>query len=700
MKKFLIHFLTFLNFVAISCIGQTVPSRTTSGDIIRREINNKYVNGLTKQYTISQLRGINPTLSDSSQIYYLTSSEKEGNFKLDISDDSTADNGGTCIRTKNGLRLKRIIQDNIYSEWFEGTDLQKIQKAINYLIANKGGTLKLLAKTYNLDGGTIYINPTSEIPISIQGSTLNIRDEEDGSGNKGTTITRTSAGDIFRVNLDSNGASVLPTSQQYFGFSIQDINFSGKNGSVGINAIKTFRTRAIYKALSANRIDYLVIQPDTDINGASNYCDHSVFEAIRVVQSRLGGLKLSYTDGSIINGFYFENPNLTCTNGIEIFAGSGTVIKGVVLGLSLNHQINANSSFIKLRSCSSISLVGLHLESSKFENLFEVFYSNAITFESCHIRFYYNNLLKTTNSNYVTLRNFDIWANIQSSYSDIKILGSDAESKVVTTENFLIGSYPDKTQRTLSYSNEVLNSYKYDNEKTVITGYVNSLSNYAYSEFVNQRMRATTDYSWLTGYRSKPLFYANGKTGVISSSFLAEDSPYIFKGDSGDAYQIRANDGVLKYRVSSSGNVVANKYYNIAAINNFDMSTNSMVYYAAGIQRFKIFTTGEVLVGDDSLSSSTTEKLQVKGDLRFTLLGAKIKFTTGTNSSLNSATLIAGTVTINANIITANSIVLITGQNCNSCGSYYVSSKTAGTGFTITSTNASDTSTVGYLIIN
>lgn len=96
-------------------------------------------------------------------------------------------------------------------------------------------------------------------------------------------------------------------------------------------------------------------------------------------------------------------------------------------------------------------------------------------------------------------------------------------------------------------------------------------------------------------------------------------------------------------------------------------------------------------------------KLDVNGMLRVQaafFANSSINITAGANKAVSTATLSGGTVTVNSTFVTANSIIYVTGQSCTNCGSYYISAKSAGVSFTITSTNASDASTVAFLIIN
>lgn len=65
------------------------------------------------------------------------------------------------------------------------------------------------------------------------------------------------------------------------------------------------------------------------------------------------------------------------------------------------------------------------------------------------------------------------------------------------------------------------------------------------------------------------------------------------------------------------------------------------------------------------------------------------------------AVLVAGTKTVNTTLALTGSTILLTSQiDGGTVGFLRVSSRVSGTSFTITSSNALDTSTVGYIIIN
>jgi hypothetical protein len=90
---------------------------------------------------------------------------------------------------------------------------------------------------------------------------------------------------------------------------------------------------------------------------------------------------------------------------------------------------------------------------------------------------------------------------------------------------------------------------------------------------------------------------------------------------------------------------------------------------------------------------------QIK-DFIFGISGNGIYVKEGTNATMGSATLVAGNTTISTTAVTANSRIFLTSQvDGGTVGFLRVSSRTAGTSFVITSSSATDTSTVAWIII-
>ena len=88
------------------------------------------------------------------------------------------------------------------------------------------------------------------------------------------------------------------------------------------------------------------------------------------------------------------------------------------------------------------------------------------------------------------------------------------------------------------------------------------------------------------------------------------------------------------------------------------------------------------------------------GTLDIKQAGKGLQVSEGANGKQGrTAAMTAGTITVANTSVTANSEIFLTGQVLGgTAGGLNVSSRTAGTSFTITSTNAADTSTVGFLI--
>jgi hypothetical protein len=77
-----------------------------------------------------------------------------------------------------------------------------------------------------------------------------------------------------------------------------------------------------------------------------------------------------------------------------------------------------------------------------------------------------------------------------------------------------------------------------------------------------------------------------------------------------------------------------------------------------------------------------------------------IKINDGANEQMGASVLVAGTVVVNNTKVTANSRIFLTSQvDGGTPGFVRVSARVAGTSFTILSSNALDTSTIGWLIL-
>ena len=118
------------------------------------------------------------------------------------------------------------------------------------------------------------------------------------------------------------------------------------------------------------------------------------------------------------------------------------------------------------------------------------------------------------------------------------------------------------------------------------------------------------------------------------------------------------------------------------------------------------FTGGNLILQNGGTFTDAGDRLQVNGNLNLTTAGNKIKMVSSSNTatattySSGTTTLISGTITVTTTSITASSNVILTLQNCSNCGTVYLNGRTAGTSFTIASTNILDGSLVYWEIRN
>jgi hypothetical protein len=89
-------------------------------------------------------------------------------------------------------------------------------------------------------------------------------------------------------------------------------------------------------------------------------------------------------------------------------------------------------------------------------------------------------------------------------------------------------------------------------------------------------------------------------------------------------------------------------------------------------------------------------------DLKIKTAGNGIYIKEGTNATMGTATLTAGAVTISTTKVTASSRIFITNQGLGTVTSpkeLAVTARVAGTSFTVTSADNTDTSTFAWMIV-
>ena len=110
-------------------------------------------------------------------------------------------------------------------------------------------------------------------------------------------------------------------------------------------------------------------------------------------------------------------------------------------------------------------------------------------------------------------------------------------------------------------------------------------------------------------------------------------------------------------------------------------------------------------VGATGFGSTTapTDKVEITGNLALLVAGNKLKIATGSNASMGTATLVAGTVTVSTTAVLTGSTIFISRNTTGGTLGHLsapAASITNGTSFVINSSDSGDTSTVNWLIIN
>lgn len=117
------------------------------------------------------------------------------------------------------------------------------------------------------------------------------------------------------------------------------------------------------------------------------------------------------------------------------------------------------------------------------------------------------------------------------------------------------------------------------------------------------------------------------------------------------------------------------------------------------------FYLGEFLAGQfywRTPSNFDSYTFDVNADLRISRLGQGLYIKEGTNATMGTATLVGGTVTVSNTKVTASSRIFLTIQSLGTVTSpkaIAVTARIAGTSFTITSADGTDTSVVAWQII-
>ncbi len=382
--------------------------------------------GSLQYMTIAQLRA---SVADSARAVYIIDEGREGVFLYDSLDTSSADDGSMVI-VSNGHRYIRKIQNSVVNvEYFgavgdfDGTNGKDntlaFQRGINYLIARGGGVLEVPNKKYKVSG-TISINPSSHVAITVKGNVLNTRPNGNTLGLP--SLIKDTDGDLFRVNLKDDGSANILYPNGYASLAVSGLEVKAKDTSISVVGFKMWRTRVVMQGVSGSNLSYLVLQPDKDALDSSNYCDHSRFQDIRIANSKNGGLQLYGSDASFVNGLYLESTTASFKNLLTVRSTRSMSISGVNFWTPTAYTPTDGSRIIDITSCKGVSLENIHIERSWVKDIFYFASTDGIKVSGITTEFLYNTAFRFRyNNKNVSISNWSAKADVNAGGSDIAV---------------------------------------------------------------------------------------------------------------------------------------------------------------------------------------------------------------------------------------------------------------------------------------
>jgi len=145
-------------------------SLVTDGTGVKYPTIDAISGGTVYKRTIAQIRALTGILPNIS--FYTTNINQEGFWYYDATDTTSADNTGTVLVTADGKRIKRVVNGNIYPEWFGaiGDAVTDDASAINSAISVATNKNLVFTKRYLIKSKLVLKSNTSY--IGVKGSEI------------------------------------------------------------------------------------------------------------------------------------------------------------------------------------------------------------------------------------------------------------------------------------------------------------------------------------------------------------------------------------------------------------------------------------------------------------------------------------------------------------------------------------------------
>lgn len=175
----------------------------------------------------------------------------------------------------------------------------------------------------------------------------------------------------------------------------------------------------------------------------------------------------------------------------------------------------------------------------------------------------------------------------------------------------------------------------------------------------------------------------------LRASFSSAGLFSIFKSNAALSLDNGSNTSAIYSVLANNG---GNYYIGADDSTGSTMCTGSEAYALAVVNA----NARSVIIGTNNIARMVVNSA---GQVSLQTVGTGFSIKEGSNAKMGTATLVAGSVVVNTTAVTANSRIFLTSQvDGGTPGFLRVSTRTAGTSFTIVSGSATDTSTVAWII--
>ena len=294
-----------------------------------------------------------------------------------------------------------------------------LQAAVTAVIADGGGTLYVPAGRYRIMG-TVYINmPGSTKPFRLVGDFVDGYLTTPIPTGDGTVLFKSNAGDMFRVNLDTD---LSPAGNWYdYGGSVffEHLAFEGTAGATTYG-IRMYRTRVVMRHITSYILDGLMMQDRTgsDANW-DNYCDQGLYEDIRFISQKHTAMSLTGTDATVFNRISYQWPLAGAVYGIRIYYGCSVSMNGILFSDGVHNATATLTAAIEVTGGSGFSINGVHIEEPDFQRFFDFTNTFGVSFAGLHVRFRSRTLFKLTTVRGVTIDGWNAWGAPDATFYDI-----------------------------------------------------------------------------------------------------------------------------------------------------------------------------------------------------------------------------------------------------------------------------------------